>query len=310
MKWLITGGLGFIGTNLSILINEEYSEDILISADNGQSSLDWPEARYSYGYEVDVCSYSKMKRIFENEDIDVVIHLASNTEPRESVKNPYKTLKDNLLGILNILELSKIFKVNRVMVASSCGVAGDEAIIDGESYACPNNPYTYSKSIVEDISSCYGKLEMSVNIMRFSNVYGPYSMKKTSAVHKFIKDIILKKEITIFGDGNQTRDFIHVEDVCRAILMLVKKGFYTRNNRHCISSGVSVSVNDVVEILKSCSKNGFKIKMVPENKMEVKRINTDNRSLRSHISWQPKISIVDGLSTTYDWFVNNINRRK
>ena len=92
--------------------------------------------------------------------------------------------------------------------------------------------------------------------------------------------------------------------------ILIKRKFYGRSGKYCISSGVSVSIKDIVDILKSCSNSSFEIKIAPENKLEVKRINTDNKSLRSYINWQPKISVVDGLHMTYDWFADNLNRRK
>ena len=96
-----------------------------MSVDNGFSSLDWPEAKYSYGYQANICSFSRMDDIFSTEEFDAVVHLASKTQPRKSMKSPRDTLKDNIFGALNILELSKRYDVKRVVMASSCGVAGD-----------------------------------------------------------------------------------------------------------------------------------------------------------------------------------------
>ena len=309
MKWLITGGLGFIGTNLAKCIKSIHTTDRIVSVDTFKGATNESNGLYDNGYKQSVCALGNLSDIFESEKPDIVVHLASVTEPRLSVKRPYKVMKENFSGALNVLGLSRDNDVKTVIVASSCGVAGEvSSYVNRNSVAFPTNPYTHSKAIVESLCSCYSNLGLSVNIARFSNVYGPYSERKTSSIAKFCKDILTKKKVDIFGDGGQRRDFIYVDDLCKGLIRLADIAVKRRvSTRYCFGSGNSRSINEVIDIFGSLAKGGFDTVYKSSNSFEINSIDVDTSHTRLELYWQPETTLFAGVGKTFLWFRDNMN---
>ena len=154
------------------------------------------------------------------EGIDVVIHLAANTKITKSLKKPMYDFNVNLKGTLNLLEASNLNKVKRFVFASSAAIGGEiKPPINEKIIPKPISPYGASKLGGEAYCSTFFQTyDLETVILRFGNVYGPGSLKKTSVVAKFIRNMLANEEIFIFGDGNQTRDYIYIDDIVKAIL--------------------------------------------------------------------------------------------
>lgn len=212
MKYLVTGSAGFIGTNLV-----EYLLD---------------QGEFVLGVDYDTCDLCDSVFVPPNaEDIDIIVHLAAETNVRESIEKPYKTFLRNCQSTLNVLMMAKDFNA-KLIFASSCGA--------------PNSmsPYAASKLAGEAICIAYkNSYDLDVDILRFSNVYGPHSLHKNSVIAKFIKNILDGEILEVFGNGNQQRDFVHVEDICRAI----HSGQFT--GLRSIGSGFMTPIKDLVKIL-------------------------------------------------------------
>jgi UDP-glucose 4-epimerase len=206
VKYLITGHKGFIGTNL-INYLQERNEKVI--------GLDYPD---------DLC-----ERVAEPLDIDIVIHLAAETNVRKSIINSGNFLR-NCKSTYVALEYARI-NYAKFIFASSCGAAN------------PINPYSASKLAGEAICKAYREsYMMDISILRFANVYGPYSKHKDSVIAKFIKQKLNNEPVTINGSGHQTRDFIHVQDICKAI-------YTAHEDFSTIATGHLTSVNSIIEML-------------------------------------------------------------
>ncbi len=253
MKYLITGHKGFIGKNL----------------------VDYLYDRF-YGVEVTGCDRPyelTVNTIFP--DADVVVHLAAETNVRESIEDPEKVFLDNCKMTFNALNHAR--KINaRFIFASSCGASN------------PSNPYTASKIAGEALCTSFNKsFNTKTTILRFANVYGPHSAHKDSVVSKFIRTTMKGDPITIYGDGEQRRDFIHVEDICKAICE-VESAFAT------IATGHSITINQLVEKLRILS-------VVSAPIIPGELISPD-----SPPPWAGcEVSLDNGLASTLKWFEEN-----
>lgn len=234
MNWLITGGCGFLGTALVKKIQEIGFKNIRI-VDN-----------LSVGTRDDLLSVANFKEVdpatieggpfgveliqgdIFNPDLacaagrgcDIIVHLAANTGVGPSVISPRTDLLNNVLGTFNYLESARENKIKRFIFASSGAAVGNALPpIHEEVVAKPVSPYGASKLAGEAYCSAYFRTyQIDTVVLRFGNVYGPGSSKKTSVIARFIKETMHGKEIEIFGDGSQTRDFIYIDDLINAMI--------------------------------------------------------------------------------------------
>lgn len=155
--------------------------------------------------------------------VDCVVHLAAHAGVIPSIENPYYDFEVNILGTLNLLKAAVENNVEKFIFASSNAPLGNQNPAMNETKVPrPLSPYGASKLACEAYCSAfYHSYGLRTISLRFSNVYGPYSLHKNSVVAKFIKDAIIKKQLTIYGDGKQTRDLVYVDDLCRAILTIL-----------------------------------------------------------------------------------------
>jgi UDP-glucose 4-epimerase len=304
-KWLITGGLGFVGTNLRIALKDEVPKSKVFIVDNDTYDTQWRDLeRIKKGqiryFEVDVINYEAMHDVFLEVKPDYVVHLAANTEVRKSVARPMACFSDNVQGTLNCLDLSKEFKAKKIIVASSCGVIGDSCIIGDEgSEFNALSPYASSKVCAEELSRAYLKLGVPVTVLRFSNIFGPWSAHKNSVVVEFIRSYMDAKPITVYGDGTQTRNFLYVKDAINAIFKVVEK---EADGVFCIASLRSYSINELIEILNE--KFGYRVERhtKPEAQGEVRDVEINTSKARSNLHFGCEYSILDGVNETYNWY--------
>jgi len=235
------------------------------------------------------------------------------------IEDPFFDFDTNALGTLNLLHAAVNNKVDRFIFASSNAPLGnqDPPLSEGK-IAKPLSPYGASKLSCEGYCSAfYGSYGLKTVILRFSSVYGPYCLHKQSVIAKFIKDGISKGQLRIYGDGIQTRDFIHAYDLCQAIhlcLYTLEKEQLTNQpitNKRKISgeifhlgTGKETSILELAQLIQELFDNRIKISFAAERKGEIKRNYSDIAKAKKILGFSPEISLKDGIESVYKWFMN------
>lgn len=305
MKVLITGGLGFIGSNLVEYLLHKTDWSIKIYDNDTTKTLENNErTELIYG---DIRDYNAL---LENiKDCEYVVHLAAQTLVIDSIDNPLYDAETNVIGTINVLNASKKVGIKKVIMASSAAPLGEqEPPVNEGKVPKPSSPYGASKLSCEGYCSAFSaSYDLKTVVLRFSNVYGPKSYNKGSAVAKFIKQILTNEQILLYGDGNQTRDLIHVDDICQAILLGIKKELPNNFSLFQIGTGKETSVNRLLEIIKKefeNKKNILPFKYENARKGEILRNYTDITKAKNELGFIPEISLEEGIKTTIDWFAN------
>lgn len=322
LKWLITGGCGFIGTSLIRSLQQEGDhyirvldnlstgtrKDLGLVAEFSETncSMLTEQAGKVELIEGDILDASLTQAVAEG--VDVIVHLAANTGVGPSVEDPRKDCMTNVLGTFNMLEAARHNQVKRFVFASSGAPAGEvEPPIHEELPPHPVSPYGASKLAGEGYCSAYKRsFNIDTVALRFGNVYGPGSIHKGSVVAKFIKQALDGENLEIYGDGTQTRDFIFIDDLTRAIALAATEAdiggetFQIASNRE---TTIHEMTKMLVEILGH--KAGININVMHgEIRIgDVKRNYSDTTKARSRLQWQPEIALRDGLTTTIDYFL-------
>jgi len=323
MKILITGGLGFIGSNLLNYLNQKNEVKNIIIIDNfskaNLTNLN-KGLKYKYFSSAKLYRKSKSKIVIINADInnekladkltrdvDYVVHLAAESGVDVSLNNPKEAFKINVTSTFNYLEASRVNKVKRFLFASSCAVFGDSKPPHNENLTRkPISPYGSSKLSIETFCESYSNVfNLNTTILRFSNAYGNHSKHKKSVISKFIQNIIENKSLNINGNGEITRDFIHVDDICDAIYkcMRLKKGLQIYH----VATGKETSINSLIRLIKNIFKKYNKKNIVVKHKKErvgdIKKNYSSISKIKKEINWKNRISLDNGLKKTIKWYL-------
>jgi UDP-glucose 4-epimerase len=342
IRWLITGGCGFIGLNLVKNLIEEGGHYIRI-VDNlsvgtredlyqvcnfteidpkslnphsfsAASNITKPHAlRYALSAmpgEVDLIVADILDAEFAlkaAEGIDIIVHLAANAGVPQSVKDPRIDCETNIIGTLNYLEAARHNHAGRFIFASSNAPVGECNPPIHEGLAPhPVSPYGASKLAGEGYCSAYyHTYGVETVSLRFSNVYGPLSSHKNSVVAKFIKQAIEGKPLKIYGDGHQTRDFIFIDDLVRAIVLSA------HSNKTCgeifqIATNTELTIIELVEVLIPVLRNlcfyNVEIHHVSPRAGDIRRNFSDTSKAKNILGWHTEVEISEGLERTVKWF--------
>jgi len=301
---LVTGGAGFIGSHLvDALIERGHRVVVIDNLSTGKKENINKKAKF---YKIDVCS-PKIGEIFKKEKPEIVFHLAAQINVRKSVENPLFDAKVNILGSLNVIQnfvqlrTSNIKHPTFIFASTGGAIYGDaKKIPTPENYpANPISPYGISKLAVENYLKFYKEnFGLKFISLRFSNVYGPRQDPKGEAgvVAIFIDKLLKGERPTIFGDGNQTRDFIFVEDAVSACLKAMEyKGEKEIFN---IGTGIETSINKLYEILSKLLKTKIKPKYALEKSGDLKRSCLDISLAKRELKWKPRYNLEKGLEKT------------
>jgi UDP-glucose 4-epimerase len=300
MKILVTGGAGFIGSNLvDKLIDEGYKVFIIDNLSSGKKENLNKKAIF---YKADICDLNKILPLFKG--IDYVFHLAANPRVVFSVKNPIESHKVNVNGTLNVLYASYKNKVKRLIFASSAAVYGNIKKLPLKENMTPKpvSPYGLHKLIGEYYCKLFSNLyNLEKVCLRYFNVYGPkidpngpYAL----VIGKFLKLRKENKPLTIYGDGKQTRDFIYVDDVTKANILAMKSKKVGRGEIINICSGKNYSINYIAKLI-----GGKKI-YLSARKGEMKHTLGDNSLAKKLLGWKPEISFEEGIKKCKEYFYN------
>ena len=307
MKILITGGAGFIGSNI-VDAAIEAGHDVSVVDDLSTGKRRWvnPKARF---YEVDIRS-PELDDVFEQEKPDVVCHQAARANVRESFELPLLYADVNVVGSLNLLECARRHGVQRIVYASTGGACYGEPSVTPvpETHEVnPLDPYGASKHHVEHYLFLYRKhFGIDYAILRYPNVYGPRQDPRGEAgvVSIFAMKMLEGDRPVINGDGDQVRDFMFIDDVVKANLCAFGKGSGIYN----IGWGEGTSVNQIFESLKSAT--GYRGPKVhgPAKLGEVQKIYLDSTRAKAELGWTPSVSLDEGLSSTVAFFTEEMQR--
>lgn len=296
----IIGGAGFIGTNIVNRLGHKYEFKIFDNGFNPSGHIDFDSL------EIGTVSHEELKDFLKGSDI--VINLAGHTRVLESIEDPNLSFTYNVKGFFDVLMVSKELGIKKVINASSGGAIIGDAVppIDENFLPNPISPYGASKLCNEAFASAFsGSYGMNIINLRFSNVYGKYCINKQSAVAKFIKQIIRKEKIQVYGDGNQTRDFLFVEDLVDALECCITiddiSGVFQ------LGSGVPTSVNELLESLIKFSKKNLEISYIPANKGEIENNYANIKKAKDKFGWRPRTSLETGIQKTFDYLSKNVS---
>jgi UDP-glucose 4-epimerase len=305
MKILVTGGAGFIGSWIvDKLIERGESVSVVDYYSLGKKENENARAIY---YHADICDEEKLNEIFLEEKPELVIHCAANSLLRKSIENPVEDARVNILGTISVLEACRKNNVKNIIYTSTGGARvgePDYLPVDEKHPLRPLSPYGISKHTAEHYVEMYSRLHgMDYFIFCFGNVYGPRDLAKSGRLVPFFISQIMKGETPIiFGDGNQTRDFIYVEDIADFIVACLQKLGKTEHQLFHLANGKQVSVNEVCELLKKISEREILFKHDEAIKGEVRDIVLDTSLARKELDWNPTTSLEEGLKKTWEWF--------
>jgi len=302
MKFLVTGGAGFIASHIvDRLISEGHHVVIVDDMSSGKESNLNPKAKL---YKMDICD-PELESVFQTEKPDYVNHHAGQISVVRSVREPDFDVKVNILGSLNIIQLSQKYGVKKVIFISSGGtVYGEPEYLpaDENHPTRPLCPYAIDKLTVEKYLYMYGIIYgLNYTVLRYSNVYGPRQDPHGEAgvVAIFTQKMMDGMKPTIFGDGTATRDYIYIDDIVEANMLAFERGDREIYN---ISANRETNVNEIFAILKS--EFGFPEDAIHGDKRpgELQRIFLTNHKAKSELGWSPKISLEEGIKRTVQYY--------
>ncbi len=300
MTIAITGGLGFIGTNLISRLRSSFGGNFKVLDNMTNPSGDFEMSDDIELIEGDIRDIDSVNRLVEG--ADAVIHLAAHTRVIDSINDPALNFEINTIGTFNILEAMRKNAVKSFVGASTGGAILGEVPppINEEIAAKPASPYGASKLAGEGYCWAYAQsYGIKATCLRFSNIYGPYSRNKASVVAAFIKSIEETGAITVYGDGSQTRDYLYVEDLANGIVNAIKNeavGVYQ------LGFGKPTSINELIAIFKEVSAIDFEVAYQDFRAGELLHTYCDISKAQNSFGYAPKIELLEGVRRTLEWF--------
>ncbi len=312
MKVLVTGSAGFIGSVVCRMLLSQ-GKDVL-GLDNMEVTYDnrmkeWRARRMESidNFEFirgDITDDALLKNVFQDHEISAVINMAAKAGIRESVNEPGGFFMANTMGALNLLEQCRQNGVRKFVQASTCSVYGEasEVYTEDTPSDMPISPYGASKKATELLCYTYHHLhDMSIAALRFFTVYGPQGRPDMS-IFRFIRWICEGEPVRVFG-GSQSRNFVYVDDVARAILtsLDIDSGYEAIN----IGSSESSTIMRVIELIEDIVGKKARVSYEPANLSEPISTDADISKAASKLGWRPKVSLEKGLQLTIEWYMEN-----
>lgn len=303
MNILVTGGAGFIGSHIvDTLIAQGHTVVIIDNLITGQIDLINPKAIF---YQEDIRDGEKVSEIIQKHNIEVISHQAAQLDVRKSVEDPQFDAQVNIIGTINLFEAARKYGVRKIVFASSGGaIYGDTDILPTpETHPTdPISPYGIAKLVMEKYAHYYHTIYgIDYTALRYSNVYGPRQNTKGEAgvIAIFASRMLENKEVFINGDGENTRDFVFVEDVANANIAALTGDIIGAYN---VGTATQSTINHVFDIIHQLTNS-----TVPKQYAEAK-LGEQQHSCLSYdkaqqaISWTPKTDLESGLQQTVEWF--------
>jgi dTDP-glucose 4,6-dehydratase len=325
--YLVTGGAGFIGSNFVIYMLNKYEDikiinlDVLTYAGNLENLKDIQNNKNYSFVQADICDEEAINDIFNNNDIDYVVNFAAESHVDRSITNPEVFVKTNVLGTVNLLNIAKKhwqegegFKQGKKFLQVSTdevyGSLGETGFFMETTPLDPHSPYSASKASADLFVKAYSDTyKFPVNITRCSNNYGPYQFPE-KLIPLMINNTLAHEKLPIYGDGMQIRDWLYVEDHCKAIDMVINDGVLgevynvgghnERPNIKIVKTIIEY-VHDKVdsEVTENLMKH------VEDRKGHDRRYGIDPQKIKDDLGWYPETTFEVGIKKTIAWYLNN-----
>lgn len=317
MKILITGGAGFIGSNFIFYMMDRHPEYEFVcvdkltyagSLDTIRPVLDRPNFVF---YKADICDRGEMYRIFEAERPDVVVNFAAESHVDRSIDNPEVFIDSNIKGVSVLMDASMRYDVGRFHQISTDEVYGDlpldrlDLLFTEESSICPSSPYSSSKAAADLLVMAYHRTYgLPVTISRCSNNYGPYQYPE-KLIPLMVTNALADRPLPVYGQGINVRDWIHVDDHCRAIDTILTRGkvgeIYNVGG-HCERTNIEI----VRMICRELGKPESLITFVTDRKGHDLRYAIDSTKIEQALGWRPEVNFDDGIRQTIRWYADRL----
>lgn len=303
MEILITGGAGFIGSHILAQLQGRRDMDVVVFDNLSSGSKEHVPAGMEL-VEGDICDEAAVDALFADHHFDAVVHLAAQTMVPFSVDHPVEDCQINLEGVLHVLEACRTHGTGHILFSSSAAVYGDNLHIPLKETErlVPTSPYGITKMATEHYLRVYHELYgMDATVFRFANVYGERQGEKGEGgvVSIFCKLLSQRQGITVFGDGNQTRDFVYAGDIAQTIIRaLPLKGYHTMN----VSTGQETSINDLIRSFEKAVGYTVPVQYTAPRTGDILRSVLSNEALKRDLGFVPAMDLEEGIRRTYDWY--------
>ena len=299
---LVTGGAGFIGSALVRALRER-GYDVRVYDDlsvGDPANIDGTDAEIVRG---DVCDLAALTEAARG--CDAAFHLAAGAGVIQSIDEPLVNFDQNARGTVVALEAARRADVGRFVFSSSNAPLGEGAYPAREDKPiAPLSPYGASKAVGEAYCSAFhGAYGMHAVAVRFSNAYGPRSAHKGNVIPLFIRRLRAGEELTVYGDGEQTRDFVFCEDLADGLIRAAEADG-AGGEIFQLASGVETSLNRLLELLGEVSGTEPRVRREPPRAGEILRNYSSVDKARDRLGYRPSVALAEGLQRTWDWFAS------
>lgn len=312
MKVLVTGGAGFIGSNFLHYMLAKYPEYEFINVDNltyagNLENLQDVESCSNYQFVHGDITDRNLVNQLVSQGMDIIVNFAAESHVDRSITQPDLFVKTNVLGTQTLLDAAKQYQVQKYVQISTdevYGSLGPTGLFTEETPLAPNSPYSASKAAADLLVRAYHETYgLAVNITRCSNNYGPFHFPE-KLIPLMVIHALCGKELPVYGDGLNVRDWLHVKDHCAAIDLVIHRG---RSGEVYNVGGNNEWTNiDIVKtILKQLGKSEDLIQFVKDRPGHDRRYAIDATKLRSQLGWEPTYTFESGIVETIEWYLSN-----
>lgn len=326
--YLVTGGAGFIGSNFIVYMLNKYSEIYIINVDKltyagNLENLKSVEKNANYAFiQADICDKKAISKIFEENEIDYVVNFAAESHVDRSISNPEIFVQTNVLGTVNLLNCAKNAwqigedqykagaKYLQVSTDEVYGSLGKNGFFMETTPICPHSPYSSSKASADlFVKSYFDTYKFPINITRCSNNYGPYQFPE-KLIPLILNNTLLHKDLPVYGDGMQIRDWLYVDDHCKAIDMVMHEGqlgevYNIGGHNERTNIFIVKAIIQYIEDNVDSTVGEHMIKYVTDRKGHDRRYAIDPQKIRDALGWYPETTFEDGIKKTIQWYLNH-----
>lgn len=315
MNILVTGGAGFIGSNFVRYMLETHPEDTIVNLDlltyagNIHNLDDVKEFSNYHFVQGNITNAELVKHITKQYNITHFVNFAAESHVDRSILNPEVFVETNIQGTLALLNVAKELKIDKYLQVSTdevYGSLGEEGYFTEDTALAPNSPYSSSKAgadlLVRSYFETYG---MNVNITRCSNNYGPYHFPE-KLIPLMITNAMDGKNLPVYGDGKNIRDWLHVKDHCQAIDLVLRKG--RSGEVYNVGGHNERTNNEIVDLIIEKLGVSKDLKVYVEDRLgHDRRYAIDPTKLEAELGWKPQYTFDTGILETIEWYQENEN---
>ncbi|MEA4861194.1 MAG: dTDP-glucose 4,6-dehydratase [Sphaerochaeta sp.] len=326
--YLVTGGAGFIGSNFIHYLLKKHDDILIVNVDKLTYAGNLENLKSVMGdkrhvfVQADICDAIAMHKLFEQYKIDYVVNFAAESHVDRSITDPDVFVRTNVMGTLNLLNLAKHawktgedsyrdgVKFQQVSTDEVYGSLGPEGFFTEITPLDPHSPYSASKASADLLVKAYADTyKLPVTITRCSNNYGPYQFPE-KLIPLMINNCLNKKSLPVYGDGMQIRDWLYVEDHCKAIDMVLQKGragevYNVGGHNEQPNIAIVKSIISYVSGKVDPSIDESLVKHVTDRKGHDRRYGIDPTKIREELGWEPETMFAEGIGKTIDWYLEN-----